>query len=233
MSESTKDSESRSSRKSICFIFGSSEIKDPGYIRRYSHRYKDSGDILVLSADGGLKNTCLAGFTPDLVIGDQDSGGIAGDKHASILLPTQKDITDVHACIDYALETACGQLLLLGCTGGRLDHFFGNVFLLEYIRDKGAQGILADENNEIRLLSGGTEEFVPEEWYQYVSLLPLDKELTGVTLQNLKYPLQNAVLRRSYPIGVSNEPAGGRFSVTIRTGRALLVFSRDPKGERV
>ena len=46
--------------------------------------------------------------------------------------------------------------------------------------------------------------------YRYLSLIPLDRTLTGVTLRGLKYPLTDARLTRGDTLSVSNEPRGRR-----------------------
>jgi hypothetical protein len=56
--------------------------------------------------------------------------------------------------------------------------------------------------------------------------------VSGVTLEGMKYPLAEAVMTNSFPIGVSNEihretvrgTASGRASVTIRSGLALMIL---------
>lgn len=60
-----------------------------------------------------------------------------------------------------ALERGYRDFLLLGCTGGRLDHMMGNLAVLLYIRRRGGSALLADENNRARLLAPGT---IPCRW---------------------------------------------------------------------
>ena len=65
---------------------------------------------------------------------------------------------------------------------------------------------------------------------RYISLIPLDARLTGVTMLGLKYPLKDAVLTRPYPISVSNEAVDEQFFIEIEQGRALVIFAEDILG---
>ncbi len=48
-------------------------------------------------------------------------------------------------------------LLLCGCTGGRQDHHFSAVGQLERLCRAGADGVIVDAQNEIRLLTPGID----------------------------------------------------------------------------
>ena len=53
----------------------------------------------------------------------------------------------------------------------------------------------------------------------------MDEHVTGVTLEGMKYPLSEAVLANTFPLGVSNEVfAGTQASVTVRQGLALMIL---------
>ena len=50
--------------------------------------------------------------------------------------------------------------------------------------------------------------------------------MEGVTLEGVKYPLQNAALTRGDTFTVSNEPAGEEMTLTVGRGHALLIRSQ-------
>ncbi len=190
---------------------------------------------LILCADGGLRHALRWGVRPDALIGDGDSGGVDAPQGVAVVaLPERKDITDTHACVDYGLARGCEEFLLLGCIGGaRADHFLANLGLLEYCRAKGARARMMDARQEIFLHEGGVLRVTDAGAYAYVSVFPLEGKITGVTLWGLAYPLQNAVLRRDFPMGVSNAPVPGETVVIeIGGGRALIILSeRNREGE--
>ena len=87
-------------------------------------------NLTVLCADGGIRCAALAGFAPDFYIGDGDSGGSAQGLPA-ILLPAEKDLTDLQAACEAAIDQGASNLILTACTGGRQDHHLANLQLLE------------------------------------------------------------------------------------------------------
>lgn len=50
-----------------------------------------------------------------------------------------------------ALDRGYRDFLLLGCTGGRLDHTLANIAVLLYLLRRGADALMADERNFLRL----------------------------------------------------------------------------------
>ena len=202
-------------------IMGSAPCEDWGFLKDYLTR-----PALIIGADGGAKALRDAGLRADVLIGDWDSGGAPEAGAECISLPPEKDLTDLQAAADLALNRGCGELILCGCTGGpRLDHTASNLTLLTYIADRGGKAVIADPDNEVRLLQPGTLVLDRARDFRYLSLIPLDTKVTGVTLKGVKYPLEDALLTRGDTFSVSNEPVSDRAVLSIGTGLALLIRS--------
>lgn len=202
-------------------ILGSAPFGDGGFLRPYLA----AGEWMVLCADGGIRNARAAGLKPDLLIGDWDSGGAPDPDVSCITLPAEKDMTDLQAAAEQALSLGCRELLLCGCTGGRLDHTASNLVLLEWIARRGGRALLLDPDNEVRFLAGGRLLLENRPPYRYLSVIPLDEMVENVTLRQVKYPLEHAVLTRGDTLSVSNEPRGGVQEIITGSGRALLIRS--------
>jgi len=71
----------------------------------------------------------------------------------------------------------------------------------------------------------GVHRLARDDRFRYVSLLPLDEALRGVTLEGAKYPLRDAEVLRWTTLGISNECAAEVFTLTLREGRGLLIRS--------
>ena len=213
-----------------CILLGSAALTG-GEAEVLAAAGADTDTALVICADGGIRNARALGLRPDILVGDGDSGGFDGQERLPeaeyIRLPAEKDETDTLACARLALARGCGRFYLLGCSGGRLDHFFACVAVLEYLFGAGKEARLLDGGNDIRLWSGGILTFRVPQGFPYVSILALDRRVTGVTLQGMKYPLKNKTLFRDYPLGVSNEPVAPEVSVGVKTGRILIICSRE------
>ena len=204
-------------------IFGSMSCGDGAFLRPYL----EDGEWVVICADGGIRSARDAGLRPDYQIGDWDSGGAPEPGVPCVTLPVEKDMTDLQAAAEQALGMGCRELLLCGCTGGRLDHTASNLVLLEWIAGRGGRPLMVDEDNEVRFLEGPVElRLANRPPYRYLSLIPLARTLTGVTLRGLKYPLTDARLTRGDTLSVSNEPQGSEMTVSLASGRALLIRSQ-------
>ena len=201
-------------------LFGAVPEEDWAFLRDYLDER-----FLVICADGGVQNACRAGLEPDLLVGDWDSGGAPREGVPTVSLPPEKDMTDLQAAVDLAIGQGCRDLLLCGCTGGRMDHTASNLVLLEWIAEHGARAMLLDGDNEVRFHPGGTLLLPDVPAYRYLSIIPLDRTIEGVTLRGVKYPLNNAVLTRGDTLSVSNEPAGEVSEISIASGRVLVVRS--------
>ena len=188
--------------------------------------YLEGKDWTVICADGGLQTALAAGLKPDYLIGDWDSGGGPAGDVPYATLPVEKDFTDLQAAAHWALEQGCKELLLCGCTGGRLDHTASNLVLLEWIARRGGNAVIADRDNEVRFLENGTLTLADVPHYHYLSVIPLDKLVKGVTLQGVKYPLEGAVITRGDTLTVSNEPSAPVMEITVKDGAVLLIRSQ-------
>lgn len=204
-----------------CIIVGASPQKDLSRIRQVV-----SDDDFIICADGGYETALLAGMVPHLYIGDGDSGQIPNHTDR-ILLPQEKDATDVQAAIDTGLLRGYKEFWLLGCTGHRFDHHFANICMLERLNHHNARGVIVDDNNFIMLHTGG--KITLEQIYtcKYISLAPLDENVTGVTITGVKYPLENATLMRAQPLGISNEFMSEEATLSSKSGKLLVIYSND------
>lgn len=180
---------------------------------------------MVICADGGVNRAREAGFTPDFYIGDCDSGGAAGRLEA-VLLPTQKDLTDMQAACLAAVDRGARRLILTACTGGRQDHHLANLQLLETLQAMGMDAVILDPWNEIRFITPGRYQ-VERGNYRYFSLIPVTPTLEGLSITGAKYPLHRATARRGDSLTVSNEVTDAFAEVILWSGSAWLIRSTD------
>lgn len=203
-------------------IFGAVPCKDFSFLSPYL-----TGTEKVICADGGVKNALAAGLRPDVVIGDWDSGGAPVEGAENLSLPVEKDLTDLQAALEQALQRGWRKALLCTCMGGpRLDHTASNLTILEWFRERGGEGMILDQDSEVRLLSDESVTLPLTPHYHYFSLIPLDRHIHGVTIQGAKYPLDHTELVRGDTLSVSNEPLNGPVTVSIASGRVLLIRSQ-------
>lgn len=182
------------------------------------------GKAAVFCADGGVLCARAAGFAPDVYIGDGDSGGTPPEGAEAVLLPPEKDLTDLQAAYQCARDRGYRRMALTACTGGRQDHHLSNLLLLETAWREGVAVSVLDPWNEIFYTDGGELE-IPHGDFRYFSIVPADRTLQDVRITGAKYPLDAPLVRRGDSLTVSNETVDGPARIRIGSGAAWIVRS--------
>ena len=181
-------------------------------------------DDLVIAADGGLRHTQAIGITPTLILGDFDSLGYTPDE--SLVFPVEKDDTDAMLAAREGLRRGCDEFYFYGSLDGkRLDHTVANFQTLQFLADQGATGYLIGADYLVTVVKNGTLRF-PAGATGIVSLFCLGADARGVTLEGLKYPLEDGILTAGFPLGVSNHFTGTDATVSVRDGSLLVLWDR-------
>ncbi len=185
----------------------------------------------IIAADGGLKHLDKMDVSPTLMLGDFDSiESIAYYKErfpeAEIkTFEIRKDYTDSELAVRLAIDYKPRKITLLGVTGSRLDHTMANVTLLKLIYDAGIEGVIVNEHNRVRYSEASMK--LGGEIGTNMSIVPLSEEVSGITLSGFEYPLFEATLTFGSTTGISNVFAEEQAEVEIRSGRMLVLQSRD------
>lgn len=195
------------------------------------------GKDLVIAADSGCEavlafSSAVCKTVPDIIVGDMDSYdvkklGTAFPDSNFLPFPPEKDYTDTALAVSVALECGCREIIIAGGLGGRLDHTFANVFLLEHIRAKGAKGIITDGKNRA-YIAESENIFYPctdeSKRRKYISLIPLDAGVRNIVMdENFKYPYMTELLERRLFVTVSNEIIRYPATIKIGSGTALIA----------
>ena len=179
---------------------------------------------LILAADGGLRHTQTLGLTPDAVLGDFDSLGFIPEN--AQVFPVEKDDTDALLAVREGLRRGCRAFYLYGAMDGtRLDHTIANFQILEFLALRNARGYLIGKEQLATVVRNGSLEF-PQDATGILSLFCLGADATGVTLQGLKYPLEQGVLTAGRPLGVSNHFIGEKSVISVENGSLLAIWDR-------
>jgi thiamine pyrophosphokinase len=184
----------------------------------------DAGD-LVIAADGGLDRLRSLEIEPGIIIGDFDSAKIVPEGSNVVLLPREKDDTDTLAAVRYGLEHDFRLFRIWGGTGGRADHTAANIQLLAFISKNGARGYLYGDRSVITAVTNGTIT-IKKEHDGYISVFSHSDVSYGVTLSGLRYPLLDAEITNTFPIGVSNQFAGDEAKITVENGTLIIYLQK-------
>lgn len=185
-------------------------------------------DDCFLAADGGWRLAQRLGVTPTWLVADFDSmpSPDLPDTVRLKHLPVRKDVTDAAAAAQIAYEEGYRSFLLLGATGGRLDHQQGAFLLAADLARKGCAVTLADERNEIAVYTT-SPGVLPHRPGWKVSLFAFGGSVSGLTVSGLAYELADYDLSPYDALCVSNEFTGKEACVTFREGTLLLFYSKD------
>lgn len=200
----------------VCYIVGAGEMADSAYLPLVPK----NGDFLI-AADGGVRMVLDRGLTPNLVIGDFDSLGYCPHELKPIVLPCEKDDTDMLSALKQGLQRGYETFLLYGGMGGREDHTIANVQLLYWLASLGKQGYLIGKQNILTAIKDRSICFEGVEGY--LSVFCAGDRAEGVDIVGCKYELQDGTLTNLYPIGVSNEFTDAKAVIAVRKGTLLLV----------
>ncbi len=180
-------------------------------------------DAYIISADRGLQSALAAGITPHMAVGDWDSyEGALPEGIQCITLPHEKNDTDTLFAARLALKQGCSPVYIMGAMGGRLDHTMANIGTLRFLEEQGTEAFLLSEDTLCAVVRNGRKTFARNHYF-YLSVLALDRQVKGVTLRGLYYPLENATLTQDFPLGVSNEFIADTAEVEVKKGAALVI----------
>lgn len=207
-----------------CIVIGAGDLT-VGEIER-------AADDLVIAVDGGLEYCEFLNLEPDLIMGDFDS---VGDQTAEVVnrlerqiperikrLPQEKDETDTLAALKEGLSRGYREFRIYGGTGGRFEHTLANIQCLLYLKKQGASGYLMDGTGMVFVIVNEAVHF-QRGLEGYLSLFSLSEESKGVTIEGMKYPLDQAVLKNDYPLGISNEFTGEAATVSVEDGQLVCI----------
>lgn len=204
-------------KKGICYIVGAGE--------NYGLDFTPVAGDFVIAADAGLRYLKEADIAADLIVGDFDSLSYTPQGSNVIKLPEKKDDTDLFMALKEGIKAGYERFHIYCGTGGRLDHTIANIHLLAYLSEKEMQGFLFHKDCVLTMVTNKSLVFEPAD-SGYVSVFSYSEKSTGVSLRNLKYELDNAVLTNRFPLGVSNELIGKESSISVKDGTLLICFPR-------
>lgn len=205
--------------------------------------------LTLIAADKGLEFFMKENLVPDLAVGDFDSlseegkvflklheqtENAAKDKNSRaekikiLRLKPEKDDSDTQSALRTAAEQGAKAILILGATGGRIDHLMANLGLMALGQKMGIRVSIMDICNYITLIPNRTVLRREEQFGKYVSFFGMGGDVKGLTLEGFKYPLHNYDLTPADSgLTVSNEILEAEAVVTYESGNLMMIQSCD------
>ena len=188
------------------------------------------GANYIICCDGGAGFAAKLGLVPHLIVGDFDSLDVnikADYENKSVTFaefPVEKNATDLEMAVEMALQKSPDEIIILGGYGGRADHFLGNIQTLVMAAKADAKAFLVSSTTKAFVIDKYAE--IPRENFDYISLVPLEAEVSGITTTGLKYPLRSDTLRIGTTVGISNEFVDSVATVVVDEGLLLAICTR-------
>ncbi|MCL2166859.1 MAG: thiamine diphosphokinase [Clostridiales bacterium] len=217
-----------------CLLVLGGDIRDDSLFRQ---RLTEADRVLV--ADSGARHLVRLGKAPDVVYGDFDSltpeelrlleeGGCR-----FVRSPAEKNDTDGGIVLREALKQGFRDIRIWGALGGRPDHSFANITLLQFVflPECRELGIREEEDlPDIVIEDKGYSIFLAKkkQWIEgrkgdFVSFFALSSEVSGFKQQGLKYQPAGDRYVSAFPLGVSNELTRERAWIDWREGVLLCM----------
>ena len=184
-------------------------------------------DDYVIACDGGYAHAVESGVRPDLVVGDFDSYDGRLDPTLKIVrVPCEKDDTDTMLAIKIALEDGYRDFMLLGATGGRLDHLYANLQAAAFaVANGGCRVTIHDSETMLYFLTEGSITLPRREGWS-LSVFAVSDTCEDVCITGGKYALNHAVVTNTFPIGMSNQWAAEEAKISVGKGILMVMSAR-------
>lgn len=200
-----------------CILIGAGEF--------YEKEIPIEKEDLVIACDGGYAYCQQLKITPHLVVSDFDSyKNEIKDVKVNRSQP-EKDDTDMLLGIQEGLNQGYHEFVIYGAMGGRIEHTLANIQCLKYLLDHDAHGVMISKNVSIDVMGEGCIEYSEYE-KGYISVFSLNDN-SLVSIENLKYPLDHAILSNAYPLGIDNEFIQKKSRITVHQGCVCIIQHKE------
>lgn len=176
---------------------------------------------MFVCADGGANAAARHNMKPDAIVGDMDSiqpQTLRKFRSSAIHKVVDDYSTDLEKTLSWVTDQEIQDIVVAGATGGRLDHFIGNLSAMakfspkasiRFVDDAG-EWIFADHSINPNFPVGAT-----------VSLIPLTR-CEGVLTKGLRWNLNFESLELGVRDGTSNEVTENPVHISVASGTLIL-----------
>lgn len=181
--------------------------------------------IPIIAADGAFNKLFSMDIEPNAIVGDMDS---IEYKHNSAITHYEKvadqETNDFEKCIHYLGGKGYKSILILGFTGGLLEHALNNTSIILKFANKYDFTIYHQGRYAFFIDKSSYFEINPQET---VSIIPYPK--VELSTKNLKWELKEEYLELGVREGARNESTATQVELEIYSGKCFVfIDSRLP-----
>lgn len=189
--------------------------------------YGDIEGDIVVCCDGGFDKSDRC----DVLIGDMDSiRSLVAEKELNakgievVNLDRDKDFTDGEAGLKYLIDKGAKDIIIYGLDGGRLDHIIGNIGLMSFALEDGANSVVARCNNfTAYMLDKPTE--INVEIGTTISISPFTDYVHIIKTKGLKYAINDGILKKNSSLSYSNLSTEKVVAIGVERGHCLVIVN--------
>ncbi|MFN2746184.1 MULTISPECIES: thiamine diphosphokinase [Bacillus] len=204
----------------------------PGHLIPDLSQYRDD-QALWVGVDRGAAALLEAGIIPDEAFGDFDS--ITAEQKEALekaaprlhIYQAEKDQTDLDLALSWAVKEQPSLIRMFGISGGRADHFLGNLQLLYQALQQKVSAVMIDKQNAITMHSPGTYTVMRDQTKPYVSFLPFTETVKNLSLEGFKYSLNKCHIALGSTLCISNELIHSQGAFSFTEGILIMIRSTD------
>lgn len=183
---------------------------------------------LVVAADGGYDIAVDYGYRVDVLVGDLDSITTTDlPRHVIVEQhPADKDASDLELALDLVSREQPSRVIVIGASGGRLDHELAVANLLcserfaeieiDWISNRGRAFVIWNR----RVIHGDVGGLL--------TLIPVHGDATGVTAKGVRWRLDDDRLAAGTTRGLSNVLESPVADIRVGSGCLLAVLTELP-----
>lgn len=188
----------------------------------------------IIGVDRGVEYLYRHQITPQYIVGDFDSidseiiDYYRNETHVPIREYNPiKDATDTEIAIRLGITLGSSEILILGATGGRIDHLWANIQTLSVACSAGVKACILDERNKISVIDKPCVLKKSEAYGSFLSVFSLTGEIFDFSLTGTQWPLSHHTLKPCDSLTVSNRFAEEQVKIDFSSGMLVVMETRD------
>lgn len=201
-------------------VLAGGDIVDPDVLEDLPH------DGFNVAADSGLDQALALGLEVDLIVGDLDSvsaDALSAYRETPVELhPTDKDHTDLELALRAAIRMGVDRIIIVGGSGGRLDHFLANALLVSSADFSEVDVEWLTGQARLHVVHGTSRLHCSPG--QHISLLAVHGPARRVRTEGLRWELDDEDLLPGATRGVSNIVEQPVATVSVGNGTLLAIM---------
>ena len=178
-------------------------------------------EAYIIAVDKGLEYLYNHKIEPQYIVGDFDSidPKVIDYYRKETNIPIReynpvKDATDTEIALRLGITLGSKEMILLGATGGRIDH-------------AGVNACILDEKNKIWVTNKSCVLKKSEAYGPYLSVFSLEGEIYDFSLEGTKWPLNHHDLMPCDSLTVSNQFVDDEVKISFVNGRIVIMETKD------